>query len=534
MEKFLEAAFKYLDRDYSPIPIMSPKADMEGKDENKKPPISWKAFQSRKPTQQEIRNWAKQYPTARIALITGKNTNLTVLDCDSQKAQEHIEEFLPDSLITPIANTPRGGQHLYFAYEKALPNKAGILPGLDIRNDGGYIICPPSPGLNGTRYQWLPGLVLGEVQPAEMPPALLSYLTKHNAQQETPERNISFKKGTRDEDLFHIALGMAKGGMAREEVEKATIQFAQSCNPQLSKQYALTKVKSAFERLQSKERNLTQEVRDWIESTEGEFLTREVFEILDISRDQKQKVSIILTRLISEGLIERTGRKTGCFRRIERELAKMDIFNANTETVDIKLPFGIENLVNLMPGNIAVITGSKDAGKTSLLLNIIKDNIDKFKIHYFNSEMGEGELRRRLQLFKDFPYENWRAANFYERDQDFHDVIVPGKGNINIVDYLEVYEDFWIARKWIAQIWRKLKGAIAIIGIQKPYGRDFALGGAGTIEKARLYLALESGNLKIVSAKNWKGSENPKGKTLKYKIVSGCKLIQVDDWSALE
>jgi len=97
-----------------------------------------------------------------------------------------------------------------------------------------------------------------------------------------------------------------------------------------------------------------------------------------------------------------------------------------------------------------------------------------------------------------------------------------------------VYEDFWITRKYIAQIWRKLKGAIAIIGIQKPPGRDFALGGAGTIEKARLYLALESGNLKIVSAKNWKGSENPKGKNLKYKIVSGCKLIQVDNWSALE
>lgn len=210
MRNFLEAAIKYSNLGYSPIPIMPPKADMEGKDENKKPPISWKPFQTRKPTEEEIRGWSQKYPSSRIALITGKNSNLTVLDCDTKEARERIEEFLPDSLITPIAKTPRGGEHLYFAYEETIPTKAGILPGLDVRNNGGYIITSPSPGLNGTQYQWLPDLALGEVQPAEMPPALLSFLPKHNTQQETPERNISFKKGTRDEGLFHIALGMAK------------------------------------------------------------------------------------------------------------------------------------------------------------------------------------------------------------------------------------------------------------------------------------------------------------------------------------
>ncbi|HUV58955.1 MAG TPA: hypothetical protein VMW09_02465 [Desulfatiglandales bacterium] len=280
--------------------------------------------------------------------------------------------------------------------------------------------------------------------------------------------------------------------------------------------------------------NLTQTIRNWIEITSGEFFTRDVFEELDIPKDKKAQVSTILTRLIPEGLIERSGKRTGCFRRIENELTKMDIFNAMTDIVDIKLPFGIHNLVNLMPGNVIVVTGSKDAAKTGFLLNVAADNMDKFKIHYFNSEMAEGELRRRLELFEDVPFADWKAVNFYERDQNFHDVIVPGKGNINIIDYLEVYEDFWITRKYIAQIWRKLKGAIALIGLQKPMGRDMGLGGEGTIEKARLYLSLEAGKLKIVSAKNWKGLENPKGKTLTYKIVKACKIIQVDDWSTLD
>ena len=96
---------------------------------------------------------------------------------------------------------------------------------------------------------------------------------------------------------------------------------------------------------------------------------------------------------------------------------------------------------------------------------------------------------------------------------------------------MEVYEDFWITKKWIAQIWKKLDGAIAIVNLQKPHNRDFGWGGEGTIEKARLALAVDNGTLKIVAAKSWKGDKNPNGETIKFKIVNGCKLIQVDDWS---
>ena len=518
MEKILTAALKYAESGFSVIPVQR----------NKKPFIAWEKYQHERATPDQIREWWQKYPNANVAIVTGGISGLNVVDFDSPEARETIEEKIPQSLIYPISTTPRKGWHYYFQSQNGLGNSIGFIDHADFRGEGGYIIAPPSEG-----YTWLPNLSIDEVQPCEMPDAIKELLTKQTIENPTI-KPLDFNKGARDDSLFHMALSMARGGMAQAAVATAVLQFARSCKPPFSAQDALRKVESAFDRLKNKERNLTQEVRDWIESTEGEFYTRDVFEILDIAKDQKQKVSIILTRLISEGLIERTGKRTGCFRRIENELPKMDIFNANTETVDIKLPFGIHNLVNLMPGNIAVISGSKDAGKTSLLLNIIKDNMDKFNIQYFNSEMGEGELRRRLELFEDVPFADWKAVNFYERDQNFHDVIVPGKGNINIIDFLEIYEDFWIARKWIAQIWRKLEGAIAIIGIQKPPGRDFALGGAGTIEKARLYLALESGNLKIVSAKNWKGSENPKGKTLKYKIVSGCKLIQVDDWSNLD
>jgi len=189
-------------------------------------------------------------------------------------------------------------------------------------------------------------------------------------------------------------------------------------------------------------------------------------------------------------------------------------------------------MVKIMPGNVIVVAGAKDAGKTAFLLNIAADNLAKFDVHYFNSEMGTGELKARLELFDDIPFKEWRKVNFYERDENFHDVIVSGEGNLNIIDFLEIYEDFWIVKKRVAEIWRKLDGAIAIIALQKPQGRDIALGGEGSIEKARLALAMDKGQIKIVSGKNWqKTNENPKGKIIKFKLAAGCRFIETDTWS---
>ena len=248
--------------------------------------------------------------------------------------------------------------------------------------------------------------------------------------------------------------------------------------------------------------NLTGEIREWISLQKGEFQTRDIFDELIIPKSKKAHVSTILTRLISESLIERTGRRTGCFRRIERDLSKMDIFNTSVKTVNVTLPFQINEMVKIMPGNVITLSGEKGAGKTAFLLNIAADNLGTLMIHYFNSEMGVGELRTRLELFEDFPFSDWSYVNFYERDENFQDVIVPGEGNLNIIDYLEIYEDFWLVKKRIVEIWRKLNGAVVIVGLQKPRGRDMAFGGEGSIEKARLALALEKGRLKIVHAKN--------------------------------
>jgi hypothetical protein len=207
----------------------------------------------------------------------------------------------------------------------------------------------------------------------------------------------------------------------------------------------------------------------------------------------------------------------------------MDWLNCETKTVPLCLPFGLHKLVEIMPGNIILVAGSPNAGKTAFLLNIIRYNMSKFKIHYFNSEMGSGELKKRLSKFDDILLKNWKFTA-YERGGQFQDVIKSGEGKINIIDFLEIYENFYEISKPLAEIHKKLKDAIAIVALQKNPGCDTGLGGYRTLEKPRLALSIDSGVLKIVKAKNWRTAENPNGQQIRFKLVNGCSLKQEGDW----
>jgi hypothetical protein len=178
-----------------------------------------------------------------------------------------------------------------------------------------------------------------------------------------------------------------------------------------------------------------------------------------------------------------------------------------------------------MPGNIVTIMGEPNAGKSAFLLNVVKLNMFDHKITYFSSEMGSMEMNARLEKF-GFGVADWQFTAI-ERNENFADVIVPGEGNINIIDFMEIYDNFYLVAQMLNDIYKKLAGAIAIIAIQKNPGRDVGLGGHRSLEKPRLALAISSGLLKIVKAKNWKNQEvNPNGMEFEFKLVNGCKFIE--------
>jgi len=78
---------------------------------------------------------------------------LVVIDIDGEEGMKAIAEagyVLPS---TPRVRTSRGW-HLYCRTEKTVKSVTNLLPKVDIRGDGGYVIAPPSMHVSGGQYKW--------------------------------------------------------------------------------------------------------------------------------------------------------------------------------------------------------------------------------------------------------------------------------------------------------------------------------------------------------------------------------------------
>lgn len=168
---------------------------------------------------------------------------------------------------------------------------------------------------------------------------------------------------------------------------------------------------------------------------------------------------------------------------------------------------------------------------TCLMLNILAENVHwGWDMHYFNSEMSAGELKKRLLKFDYKGLDDW-GFKAYERAEDFQDVIVPGKKSLNVIDFLEVHDEFYIIGRKIKEIHDRLDGGVAIIALQKNPGADAGLGGFRSLEVARLALSVDYGKVKIVKAKNFRQPElNPNSMVRDFKILHGSQIIPNGDW----
>jgi hypothetical protein len=97
--------------------------------------------------------------TSNVGIATGIVSGLLVLDIDPRNGGEASYDQLRKKFPAAFADlfevqTGSGGTHLYFECRSPAPSRANILPGIDVKADGGYIVAPPSRHVNGTRYRF--------------------------------------------------------------------------------------------------------------------------------------------------------------------------------------------------------------------------------------------------------------------------------------------------------------------------------------------------------------------------------------------
>lgn len=115
------------------------------------PAIQWARFQTERASLEEIEKWQRDGHNAGI--VTGAVSGIVVLDCDTPEAVARAKELgIPAATIS--VRTAKGC-HFYFRHpDFIVPNKASLLPGMDIRGDGGFVVAPGSVHPSGSIYEW--------------------------------------------------------------------------------------------------------------------------------------------------------------------------------------------------------------------------------------------------------------------------------------------------------------------------------------------------------------------------------------------
>jgi putative DNA primase/helicase len=160
--KPIDAALAYMRRGVPVFPVNL-----------KKTPLTLHGFKDASLDETQVCAWWRDYPDAGISLPTGAVSGVDVIDIDPRHGGSYLalasRNALPE---TYTVATGGGGMHLYFQHREGVKCRTNVLPGVDVRSDGGYVVAPPSCHESGNRYS-----VANDAPLAEMPDWLYDLLT---------------------------------------------------------------------------------------------------------------------------------------------------------------------------------------------------------------------------------------------------------------------------------------------------------------------------------------------------------------------
>lgn len=194
----------------------------------KRSPIKWGEFIEQRSLPTDVRRWKESFGDG-WGIVTGPISGIFVLDIDGAEGKlslENIKAELPETWVT---RTQRGGLHYYFKWDTRLndlpTSKYALLPKVDIRGRGGYVVA----------YPWLEGYSPADTALAPIPEWLLRLVIKPK-QEETGNRPgwIADSLNNLDVGKRHAAFAKLIGrfnrdGFAPDDIYTLLAPHAEAC-----------------------------------------------------------------------------------------------------------------------------------------------------------------------------------------------------------------------------------------------------------------------------------------------------------------
>ncbi len=255
-------------------------------------------------------------------------------------------------------------------------------------------------------------------------------------------------------------------------------------------------------------------VREWCLSTTGEFHYKGVCNG-NVAPELYDKLRSIIHELCEQGAIKSCGRNDGTYKSILKvEPVKWWDDDIDTEPLDFNFPkayecdeeiyvsskFGIEDLVEVFPGDMILISGASNYGKTAIALSILGENLGLFNkpAVLMGSEYtaSDGKIspkfKRRMKRMSWVQWMNGDGKSRFDLlpvGSDYEDYIE--SDTLNAVDWISLPGEYYLIDRVMKAIKDREGNGVAVVVLQKNKGAEFGEGGERTERYADVSIKID-------------------------------------------
>jgi len=274
-------------------------------------------------------------------------------------------------------------------------------------------------------------------------------------------------------------------------------------------------------------KELAKFVDDWVELHRGEKFDLDLIcrQLEAVSRKARMCVASKLAYDVKRGKLEKLERY---YIYIDNTINKLDWLKASKANhLTLQWPFGVEDesafdfeeTIMIPEKGIVVIAGVTNTGKSTFCRNFLWCNMDRYHCTYFSSETSAedfADYASRMTWRNPVNEDGNSKFDLIWRNKDWKHVIQPD--DINIIDWINMGDNFYQIGTIIEGIKEKLDKGICVIALQKDPSKELGTGGQWSEHLASLYMTIDFGRLTVKKAKKWR-KVNPNNKSFGFDII---------------
>lgn len=281
------------------------------------------------------------------------------------------------------------------------------------------------------------------------------------------------------------------------------------------------------------ERITMEMVKGWIEMGDDEFEIEKFRAAHGIS-PESANFYMCIKRLVEQKYIKRVAR--GIYRKIILVNSVKWWVATPEDVIDFTFPqshidfssFGIEDMVNIERGDLILISGVSNAGKTCFAMNLLAENLGKMPAYLMGSEYTSADRKPTAKFqrrIRNMEWAEWMCGEIpmfelYPVGDDYEDYVV--KDGLNIIDWISLEDRYYLIDTITKKIKDRVGKGVVVVVIQKNKGNEFGEGGERSTRYADLELKIdpygeEEGMLTIGKVKSPKAKAT--GRRFAFKIV---------------